>query len=197
MNDTFTDTREKLLIVATRLFSERGYYGASISNIADELNLTKQALLHHFGSKERLYAASVKRQVDAIKVILLASMEDSTSADNQLETFFSRLCGHGLEDPDRLQIVVRELMDHKLSPTTCGLDELFQTLASLIKNSEVWRGCSTAEAMTALCQCFGAVHFFLSTEISQVAIYGRDAYEDARDSHFTSLPNVIAAILRK
>lgn len=33
-----------------------GQVGASLANIADELGLTKQALLHHLGRKEKLYA---------------------------------------------------------------------------------------------------------------------------------------------
>ena len=49
------DTRERLLDQAEPLFAERGFYGVSIAAIASELGLTKQALLHHFGSKEKLY----------------------------------------------------------------------------------------------------------------------------------------------
>ena len=55
------DTREQLLESATRLFAARGFYGASLANIADELGLTKQALLHHFGRKEKLYAEILSR----------------------------------------------------------------------------------------------------------------------------------------
>ena len=43
------DTREQLLESASQLFAAKGFYGASLANIADELGLTTQALLHHFG----------------------------------------------------------------------------------------------------------------------------------------------------
>ena len=48
-------TKEKFLDVARKLFAEKGFYGVSIAAISSELDLTKQALLHHFGSKEKLY----------------------------------------------------------------------------------------------------------------------------------------------
>ena len=51
-----TDTRERFLDAAAEAFAERGFYGTSIAAIAESLPYTKQALLHHFGSKEKLYA---------------------------------------------------------------------------------------------------------------------------------------------
>lgn len=54
--------RERFIEAATDVFAERGFYGTSIAAIADALPLTKQALLHHFGSKEKLYAEVLKRK---------------------------------------------------------------------------------------------------------------------------------------
>ncbi len=51
------DTPAELIAAATRLFAARGFYGVSIAAIAEELGITKQALLHHFGNKEKLYSA--------------------------------------------------------------------------------------------------------------------------------------------
>ena len=57
------DTRKALLDAATRLFASAGFHGASLANIADALGLTKQALLHHFGAKEKLYGEVLVREV--------------------------------------------------------------------------------------------------------------------------------------
>ena len=43
-------TRAKILDGAKRLVMTQGFAGTSIAAIASELGLTKQALLHHFGS---------------------------------------------------------------------------------------------------------------------------------------------------
>ena len=65
-----TATRQQFISVAKNLFAQKGFYGTSIAAIARELGLTKQALLHHFGSKEKLYG-EVLRELS--KVLLLAS----------------------------------------------------------------------------------------------------------------------------
>ena len=55
MSTQAKNTKEALVITAQQMFAERGYDGVSIAEIAGDLGITKQALLHHFGSKEKLY----------------------------------------------------------------------------------------------------------------------------------------------
>ncbi len=49
-----TDTRTKILQVAGKLLSQRGYYGVSMRDIAQEMNFTKASLYYHFDSKDKL-----------------------------------------------------------------------------------------------------------------------------------------------
>jgi AcrR family transcriptional regulator len=49
-----TDTRSAILSKAAELFSTKGYAGSSMSDLAEELGLSKAAIYHHFESKERL-----------------------------------------------------------------------------------------------------------------------------------------------
>ncbi|MFN8025187.1 MAG: helix-turn-helix domain-containing protein [Acidimicrobiia bacterium] len=52
-----SDTRERILAVASELFTEQGYEGTSLREIADRLGFTKAALYYHFRSKEEILAA--------------------------------------------------------------------------------------------------------------------------------------------
>src|SRR5262249_53334473 len=49
-----TNVRAQALAAATRRFAAQGVGATSIQEIADEVGVTKQAILHHFPSKERL-----------------------------------------------------------------------------------------------------------------------------------------------
>lgn len=50
-------TVQDVLIAAKHLFSERGLYGTSIRDIESASGVSKGLILHHFGTKEKLYAA--------------------------------------------------------------------------------------------------------------------------------------------
>jgi AcrR family transcriptional regulator len=50
-------TRERILDVALDLFSDQGYDGTSLREIAERLGVTKAALYYHFASKEDILMA--------------------------------------------------------------------------------------------------------------------------------------------
>jgi AcrR family transcriptional regulator len=50
-------TRERILDVALDLFTEQGYDGTSLRQIAEQLGVTKAALYYHFESKEDILMA--------------------------------------------------------------------------------------------------------------------------------------------
>ncbi len=50
-----TQTRSNIIQAATELFSQRGYNGATMREIARLCNLTEAAIYKHFAGKEKLY----------------------------------------------------------------------------------------------------------------------------------------------
>ena len=55
--DAKSDTRQRILDVALDLFTEQGYDGTSLREIAEQLGVTKAALYYHFESKEDILMA--------------------------------------------------------------------------------------------------------------------------------------------
>lgn len=53
------ETREEILRVATRLFTERGFEGTSIRDISSALGITKSALYYHFANKDAIILAAL------------------------------------------------------------------------------------------------------------------------------------------
>lgn len=69
-------TKDRFITVAKRKFAENGFDRTSI---ADELGLTKQAMLHHFGSKKNLYGEvlrGISERHTRIAANLMAETED-------------------------------------------------------------------------------------------------------------------------
>lgn len=55
-----TDTRARIQQVAVELFTEHGYEGTSLREIAERLDVTKAALYYHFKSKEDIIRSLVE-----------------------------------------------------------------------------------------------------------------------------------------
>lgn len=62
-----TDTKEKILMTALRLFARDGYEAVSVSTIAGELGITKGALYKHYKNKRDIFESIVERmfEIDA------------------------------------------------------------------------------------------------------------------------------------
>ena len=56
-----TDTKERILQTALRLFAEDGYEAVSVSTIAGELGMTKGALYKHYKNKQDIFDSIVAR----------------------------------------------------------------------------------------------------------------------------------------
>lgn len=59
-----SDTKERILLTALRLFARDGYEAVSSSAIAGELGMTKGALYKHFKSKRDIFDSIVERMVE-------------------------------------------------------------------------------------------------------------------------------------
>jgi AcrR family transcriptional regulator len=73
-----TDTRERILDTAAELFSERGYAGTSIRDIAERLDVTKAALYYHFASKAEILHALVDKPLESMRAVISQDLDVST-----------------------------------------------------------------------------------------------------------------------
>ena len=94
--------RSRLIDVALRLFARRGVDGVSIAEIAVVAGASKANVMHHFGSKDGLYAACL----DVIDAHLHAAV------DTVVETgdLPSALEGWAAEHPDDVRVMAYGLL---------------------------------------------------------------------------------------
>jgi AcrR family transcriptional regulator len=85
-------TRQGIVDTAGRLFSERGYEGASLQDIADEMGLTKAAVYYHFPSK-----------ADILRAIVVPTFHTLNDLLDIAETKRSRT--------ERMRVIVNGLVD--------------------------------------------------------------------------------------
>ena len=70
MDSKEKNTKERILQEALKLFSQKGYIGTSMNDIAAKLGVTKAALYKHYASKQEILDSIVKRmnQMDKERV---------------------------------------------------------------------------------------------------------------------------------
>ena len=70
-------TREHLLAAAAQVFAERGFYGATLDEVARVAGFTKGAVYSNFDSKDDLFLALFKANYEREMAQLVATLESS------------------------------------------------------------------------------------------------------------------------
>ncbi len=63
------DTREAILTAARRIFAEKGFDKASIRAIATDAGVDPALVHHYFGTKDKLFLATINAPIDPTKLI--------------------------------------------------------------------------------------------------------------------------------
>ena len=189
-------TRQQLLDAARKLFASRGFYGASLKGIADELGLTKQALLHHFGSKEKLYAEILSQVSDSMIGRVRRARLEATDPLEQLVAFFDDYLGAMNDESDTAQILMRELVDNHARADKVNtwylrpfLDELVEVARALPSSEPI----EEAEAFAFVYSLLGAVHYFSISQPTVQKMYGRRRFAAYRREMSAEMRRVVEA----
>ena len=78
-------TRDKILTTAHRLFSEKGFNGVGVREIAKEADANVAAINYHFGNKDKLYSETIKASMQKMEADIInvhKSLGDNSSVEN-------------------------------------------------------------------------------------------------------------------
>lgn len=68
MTDDMEDSRSRIEAAAREEFKEHGLAGGRIDRIAKRSGLNKQLIYYYFGSKQELYAHTIRRAADRLRI---------------------------------------------------------------------------------------------------------------------------------
>ena len=87
MQSKGSQTRKLIVSKSLQLFSVKGYYNTSISDILEATGLTKGGLYGHFASKEDIWYAAYESAVDIWKNIVFRGIRSNTDPLKRIEKF--------------------------------------------------------------------------------------------------------------
>src|SRR5215470_11457663 len=76
--------QDRILDAAMRVFRRHGFRRSSIEQAAEEAGLTRQALYHHFSSKEALFRGAIERLYEQALAAEAAAAKAAEAADRDL-----------------------------------------------------------------------------------------------------------------
>ena len=98
-------TRAEILEVATREFSEHGYSGARVDEIAERTRTTKRMLYYYFGSKEGLYIAVLEQAYAGIRAAEQRIDVDHLDPETAIRRLAELTFDHHEAHPDFIRLV--------------------------------------------------------------------------------------------
>ncbi len=84
-----SDTRNRILSVAARLFEAQGFDGTAVASILSEADVNSGSLYHFFPGKEALLVAVLEKYLDTLEPALLEAANRAT--DDPVDTIFALL----------------------------------------------------------------------------------------------------------
>jgi len=102
------ETRENILEVATREFSDKGLAGARIDEIADQTNSSKRMIYYYFGGKDELYRAVLERAYAHIRMQEQAAHFEDLPPEEALCAVIGHNFDYHFEHPEFVRLVMNE-----------------------------------------------------------------------------------------
>jgi len=101
-------TREDILDAAAQVFRQKGFHGASMSAIADAVNLQKASLYHHVTSKQEILLALLDRALVMLIDYIGGIANQSLPADEKLRQMIRGYLKALADNPDLTSVLLFE-----------------------------------------------------------------------------------------
>ena len=171
-------TADQILSAARACFAADGYGATSLSAVARAAGTSKQVVLHHFRSKDRLYLtvlASVQDELTNWIEAVEAVVSDPT---DQLWGLIGRLLE--AENQQLVQLTLRALLEVEASsPVTSSwpLKPFVEKLRALASAASPGSNASEARAFAIVYGLLGSVSYYLISRETLTGMYGATAHQ--------------------
>jgi AcrR family transcriptional regulator len=143
----------QMVAAAERLFSERGYHGVSMDEIATASGITKPMLYDYFGSKEGLFLACVERARGRLFEEIASAVRGADEAEAALRAGVEAFLAFAHEQRETWTVLFGE--GGRFNETAAAIRaEQAGLIAQLLRELPGWEREPDAEELDALAHIF-------------------------------------------
>lgn len=187
-------TQARLFVEAENLFASRGYEGTSMRELSAGLGIAGSSVLHHIGSKRKLYGAILQRISDSVNTVL-QNIEQDDPAES-LRHFVERFMLWTELHPAYSQILVREMMENPRRLERVHhwhLAEFLERALSMTSKATAARNPRIGKEMLLMC-LIGAVTYFNIALPTYIGVRGGQA-RDLKRQFVDTIDEMLRATL--
>jgi AcrR family transcriptional regulator len=166
-----TDTRERILVVAERLFRQIGYQKTTVADIAKELRMSPANVYRFFDSKKAIHegvARSLMGEVEDVVNAVASRRGPAASRLRELLTTIHRMNSERYVGDAKLHEMVEIAMEESWEVCMAHMERITQTIGSVIADGAASGEFEAADVpLAALCACTAMIRFFHPQMIAQ------------------------------
>jgi AcrR family transcriptional regulator len=165
------DTRERILVVAERLFRQIGYQKTTVADIAKELRMSPANVYRFFESKKAIHesvARSLMGEVEEVAKAIVGKPGPAATRLRELLTTIHRMNSERYVGDSKLHEMVEIAMEESWEVCVAHMQTVTESIAGVIA-----QGVASGEfvapdvPLAALCVCTGMMRFFHPQMIAQ------------------------------
>jgi AcrR family transcriptional regulator len=168
-----TDTRERILVVAERLFREIGYQKTTVADIAKVLRMSPANVYRFFDSKKAIHegvARGLMTEVEVAAHAIAARRGPAASRLRELITSIHRMNTERYVGDSKLHEMVAIAMEESWQVCVAHMEEITQTIGGVIAEGAASGEFEVADVpQAAMCACTAMMRFFHPQMIAQCA----------------------------
>jgi len=103
------DKRERILASAMRVFASKGFFGAKVSDIAEDAGVADGTIYLYFKSKDDILISLFEEQMEKVQSVLTGAMDGATSAEAKLRRFVDAYMDLVSENRHAAEVITIEL----------------------------------------------------------------------------------------
>jgi AcrR family transcriptional regulator len=168
-----TDTRERILVVAERLFRQIGYQKTTVADIAKELRMSPANVYRFFDSKKSIHegvARGLMGEVELEAQRIAQTHGPAATRLRELMTTVHRMNSERYVGDNKLHEMVEIAMEEDWDVCVTHMEQITGTIGSVIAEGAASGEFEVADLqVAALCACTGMMRFFHPQMIAQCA----------------------------